>query len=96
MRFNGLQLQERGRPSIYCRRLEFTEKILYSISSNSRNKRKSRPLLRFLEDHEREAIMKAYGVSRGNLTRTAKVLGIGRATLYRKLDKFKLQHLKNG
>jgi len=48
-----------------------------------------------LEDHEREAIMKAYGVSRGNLTRTAKVLGIGRATLYRKLDKFNLQHLKN-
>jgi DNA-binding NtrC family response regulator len=49
-----------------------------------------------LEDHEREAIIKAYGLSRGNLTRTAKMLGIGRATLYRKLDKFSLQHLKNG
>ncbi len=49
-----------------------------------------------LDDHEREAIVKAYGLSRGNLTKTAKMLGIGRATLYRKLDKFSLQHLKNG
>lgn len=49
-----------------------------------------------LEEYEREAIMKAYSSSRGNLTKTAKVLGIGRATLYRKLDKFNLQHLKNG
>ncbi|NTU87260.1 MAG: sigma-54-dependent Fis family transcriptional regulator [Chlorobiaceae bacterium] len=55
----------------------------------------SSPLLS-LEDHEREAILKACDASKGNLTRTAKMLGIGRATLYRKLDKFQLQHLKNG
>lgn len=55
----------------------------------------SAPLLS-LEDHEREAILKACDASKGNLTRTAKMLGIGRATLYRKLDKFHLQHLKNG
>jgi len=55
----------------------------------------SSPMLS-LEDHEREAILKACDASKGNLTRTAKMLGIGRATLYRKLDKFQLQHLKNG
>jgi len=49
-----------------------------------------------LEEHEREAILKAYRASNGNLTRTAKMLGIGRATLYRKLDKFGLEYLKTG
>ncbi|MEI8032941.1 MAG: sigma-54 dependent transcriptional regulator [Chlorobiaceae bacterium] len=49
-----------------------------------------------LEEHERDAIIKAYKVSHGNLTRTARLLGIGRATLYRKLDKFGLEYLKTG
>ena len=47
-----------------------------------------------LEAHERDAIITAYRASRGNLTKTARILGIGRATLYRKLDKFGLEHLK--
>ncbi len=49
-----------------------------------------------LEEHERDAIIKAYKASHGNLTRTARLLGIGRATLYRKLDKFGLEYLKTG
>ncbi len=49
-----------------------------------------------LEAHERDAIITAYKASRGNLTRTAHILGIGRATLYRKLDKFGLAYLKSG
>lgn len=49
-----------------------------------------------LEEHERDAIIKAYKASHGNLTRTARMLGIGRATLYRKLDKFGLEYLKTG
>ncbi|TCD48588.1 sigma-54 dependent transcriptional regulator [Chlorobium sp. N1] len=49
-----------------------------------------------LEEHEREAILKAYKASNGNLTKTARILGIGRATLYRKLDKFGLDYLKTG
>ncbi|MCX6179660.1 MAG: sigma-54 dependent transcriptional regulator [Chlorobiales bacterium] len=49
-----------------------------------------------LEEHERDAIIKAYKASNGNLTRTARMLGIGRATLYRKLDKFGLENLKTG
>ncbi|WP_011890470.1 sigma-54-dependent transcriptional regulator [Chlorobium phaeovibrioides] len=49
-----------------------------------------------LEEHEREAILKAYKAALGNLTKTAGILGIGRATLYRKLDKFGLEYLKTG
>lgn len=49
-----------------------------------------------LEEHERDAIIKAYKASQGNLTKTARMLGIGRATLYRKLDKFGLEYLKTG
>lgn len=49
-----------------------------------------------LEEHEKEAIIKAYKATHGNLTKTARMLGIGRATLYRKLDKFGLDYLKTG
>ena len=49
-----------------------------------------------LEEHERDAIIKAYKASHGNLTRTSRMLGIGRATLYRKLSKFGLEYLKTG
>ena len=47
-----------------------------------------------LEENERDAIIKAYKASHGNLTKTAHMLGIGRATLYRKLNKFGLENLK--
>jgi DNA-binding NtrC family response regulator len=49
-----------------------------------------------LEEHEREVIIQACKASFGNLTKTAKMLGIGRATLYRKLEKFGLDYLKTG
>ena len=48
-----------------------------------------------LEENERNAIIKAYKASHGNLTKTARMLGIGRATLYRKLTKFGLENLKS-
>ncbi|ANT64468.1 sigma-54-dependent transcriptional regulator [Prosthecochloris sp. CIB 2401] len=41
-----------------------------------------------LEELERQAIMQAMDTCGGNPTKTAKALGIGRATLYRKLKKF--------
>ncbi|MCG8345727.1 MAG: sigma-54 dependent transcriptional regulator [Chlorobiales bacterium] len=43
-----------------------------------------------LEEMERHAIEEAYKACEGNPTKTAQVLGIGRATLYRKLKKFGL------
>lgn len=43
-----------------------------------------------LEELERHAIEEAYKACEGNPTKTAQVLGIGRATLYRKLKKFGL------
>jgi len=39
---------------------------------------------------ERRAIAHALRVTGGNVTRAARALGIGRATMYRKLDRFKL------
>ncbi len=56
--------------------------------------KKSDPCSYSLEENERNAIIKAYKASHGNLTRTARMLGIGRATLYRKLTKFGLENLK--
>ena len=43
-----------------------------------------------LEEIERRAIEEAYKACEGNPTKTAQALGIGRATLYRKLKKFGL------
>lgn len=43
-----------------------------------------------LEEIERNAIEEAYKACEGNPTKTAQILGIGRATLYRKLKKFGL------
>ena len=43
-----------------------------------------------LEEIERHAIEEAYKACEGNPTKTAQILGIGRATLYRKLKKFGL------
>ena len=44
-----------------------------------------------LSELERRAIAHALRVTGGNVTRAARALGIGRATMYRKLDRFKLQ-----
>jgi len=55
------------------------------------------PPIRFEEDVivplselERRAIMHALKVTRNNVTRAARALGIGRATMYRKLDRYKI------
>ena len=58
--------------------------------------RNAAPMSYSLEENERDAIIKAYKASHGNLTKTARMLGIGRATLYRKLSKFGLENLKTG
>ncbi|MHC4930931.1 MAG: sigma 54-interacting transcriptional regulator [Planctomycetota bacterium] len=44
-----------------------------------------------LSELERQAIAHALKVTGGNVTRAARALGIGRATMYRKLDRFKIQ-----
>jgi len=43
-----------------------------------------------LAELERLAILHALRVTGGNVTRAARALGIGRATMYRKLDRFKV------
>ncbi|MEM8884682.1 MAG: sigma 54-interacting transcriptional regulator [Planctomycetota bacterium] len=43
-----------------------------------------------LSELERRAIMHALKVTRNNVTRAARALGIGRATMYRKLDRYKI------
>jgi len=44
-----------------------------------------------IQDMERRTILAAIEACDGNITQTAKRLGIGRATLYRKLDRYKLR-----
>lgn len=44
-----------------------------------------------LETLERDAIQRALTITDGNLTEAAQRLGIGRTTLYRKLDRYKLR-----
>ena len=46
------------------------------------------PSLGTMQDAEREAIVVALERCSGNVTEAAKSLGIGRATLYRKLTKY--------
>lgn len=43
-----------------------------------------------VEDMERQAIMQAIKEADGNLTKAAKLLGFGRSTLYRKMEKYGL------
>ena len=43
-----------------------------------------------LSELERRAILHALKVTRNNVTRAARALGIGRATMYRKLDRYKI------
>ncbi len=44
-----------------------------------------------LEDIERWAVKRALRASEGRVTEAAKALGIGRTTLYRKLEKYGLR-----
>ena len=69
------------------------ETFVESITPSESN---GNPVSYSLEAHEKDTIITAYKASRGNLTKTAHMLGIGRATLYRKLDKFGLKYLKAG
>ena len=48
------------------------------------------PVGEAVNDAERRAIAHALRVTGGNVTRAARALGIGRATMYRKLDRFKI------
>lgn len=48
-----------------------------------------------LEDMERSAIMQALEATCGHRLRTAKILGIGKTTIYRKIKKFGLENLKS-
>ena len=43
-----------------------------------------------LEELERQALVRALEATGNNIRQTAKVLGINRATVYRKLEKFNL------
>ena len=47
--------------------------------------------IRALDDEERDLIHQALELTRWNIVETAKRLGIGRATLYRKIEKFGLR-----
>lgn len=48
-----------------------------------------------IDDIEKEAIMKAIEITDENLSQAAKLLGIGRSTLYRKMDKYKIKLYHN-
>jgi DNA-binding NtrC family response regulator len=52
--------------------------------------------LRSLEEMERAAIERAVALFEGNLSDAARQLGIGRSTLYRKLEQYGLRSKKNG
>lgn len=43
-----------------------------------------------LEEAEKKVLVHALRLSRGNISKAAKGLGIGRATLYRKIDRYGL------
>jgi len=49
-----------------------------------------------LDEVERQHIIKALDTYNGNITLTAKALGIGRNTLYRKIDYFKINCSETG
>jgi DNA-binding NtrC family response regulator len=44
-----------------------------------------------LKDLEKEYIMRVMGIAGGNKTEAAKILGVDRTTLYRKLEEYKLK-----
>jgi len=62
---------------------EETPPVAYSLPSE-------RDVIVPLKELERRAIQHALRVTGGNVTRAARALGIGRATMYRKLERFKM------
>ena len=52
-----------------------------------------RPAASSLEEAERLAIVRAIKAAHGNLTQTARALGVSRSTLYRKVERYHLQAL---
>jgi transcriptional regulator of acetoin/glycerol metabolism len=53
--------------------------------------RATAPTLANLEDVERDAIRRALEFCRGNRERAAKLLGVGRATIFRKIRHYNLE-----
>ena len=51
---------------------------------------RSEPQSTNLEDIERDAVQRAFAAARGDARATAKLLGIGRSSVYRKLRKYQL------
>ncbi|WP_287222702.1 helix-turn-helix domain-containing protein [Prosthecochloris sp.] len=49
------------------------------------------PVETSLKDAEQQAIARAYEACRGNQTKTARILGISRSSLYRKLKKYGME-----
>ncbi len=93
------------RSAISCRNGEEITSVMQHMGNHFRKKDKSLQTLdsvsrfepageiasiRSLEEMERDAIEEAFKACKRNPTKTAQVLGIGRATLYRKLKKFGL------
>ena len=52
------------------------------------------PAVLTMEEAERQAIERALEANRGNLSDVARQLGIGRSTLYRKLEQYGLRDKK--
>ncbi len=52
--------------------------------------KKTTKQIKTLEMLEKEAIEAALKITKGNISRAADALGIGRGTLYRKIQKFEL------
>ena len=66
--------------------------ILHSNTANAAALLDERGKVRTLKSMEEEAIRFALQYTGGCMTRAAKSLGIGRSTLYRKLDEFKIEN----
>lgn len=61
------------------------------LSAARRRLERKRAVIRPLKDIERDAIASALVATRGSVSKTARDLGIGRSTLYRKLDQYDLE-----
>ena len=63
-----------------------------TIKSGRHVKSEPPPALKSLDDVEQHAIENAIKQCGGNITQTAKILGIAKGTLYRKMEKYKLKN----
>ena len=61
-----------------------TKKENETVLSSSKYK------VRTLEEIEKEAIENAIYINKGNIQKTSKELGLGRSTLYRKMEKYNI------